>query len=134
MMRTLLFFLCAQVLAGCFVLDAGKLPKGVGDDAVENVIVYNYGWNLFGLIPFVCGNRNADSWCPFAFFRDDVKHEYVHEWLMDYAKKNGYEISKVVGMDDEDVFFDFYYLPLPWIIQYHEVTYSAIMAKRKLSR
>lgn len=114
---------------GCFVLESAKAPAACGDAVDEHLIAYNYGWNLFGCIPIVCGNANEDSWCPFAFFRNDVTHERVAERMRRYAERKGVRLEEVTCLDDRDVFFDLYYAPVPWIIQYKEVNFSAMTVK-----
>lgn len=116
-------------LVGCYTVESGKAPRACGENVDEHVIAYNYGWNLFGCIPIVCGNANTDSWCPFTFFKDEVTHDAVLGGLKRHAAERNSRLSEVTCLDDKTVFFDFYYAPLPWIIQYKEVNYSAMTVK-----
>lgn len=117
-------------LAGCFSVESAKAPPVMGEDAVEHVIVYNYGWNLFGCLPVVCGNGNFDSWCPFAFFRNEVRQDLAQAKLVDYADERNCDLRDLMVFDDRDVFFDFYYAPIPWVIQYKEINLSATLVKK----
>lgn len=119
---------CCAALSGCFCADVARSPV-LGRDVEAHVIVTNYGWSLFGCIPIVCGNRNEDSWCPFAFFRDDVKLEYVHGRLEKLAKSTGCGLRDVTVLSDNDVLFDAYYSPVPWIVVYREVNVSANLVR-----
>ena len=120
----------ALALSGCFALEPAKAPPVLGEDAVEHVIVYNYGWNLFGCLPVVCGNDNEESWCPFTFFRDEVRLDLAQAKLFNRAESLGCDVRDYAVLKDRDVFFDFYYAPIPWVIQYKEVNCSATLVKR----
>ncbi len=126
--------LLALGLAGCFQLQSAKAPAIMGEEAVEHVIVSNYGWQLFGCLPIVCGNADLDSWCPVVFFRDEVRHELMVDRLVAHADRLGCDFRDAIGWSDRDVFFDFYYAPIPWLIQYREVNGSAVLVKREAER
>lgn len=117
-------------LSGCFALESAKTPPVMGEDALEHVIVYNYGWNLFGCLPIVCGNADFDSWCPFTFFRNEVRQDLAQAKLVRLAEERGCELRDLLVFNDRDVFFDFYYAPIPWVVQYKEVNASATLVKR----
>lgn len=121
----------AAALAGCCHVEATKSPPVMGGDCVEHAIAYNYGWNLFGCLPIVCGNANGESWCPFSFFTDEVRGELLMDRLRERAEKAGLELKDIVCYNDRDVFFDFYYAPVPWIIQYREVNCSATFVRSR---
>lgn len=130
-MRLPAVFAGAALLAGCCYVDATKSPSVMGGDCVEHAIAYNYGWNLFGCIPIVCGNDNRESWCPFTFFKDEVRGELVQAKLRERAERLGCEMRDVCRFNDRDVFFDFYYAPVPWVLQYKEANCSATLVKKR---
>lgn len=130
MKLTHLALLGVLALSGCFVVDTAKTPPIMGEDAVEHVVAYNYGWNLFGCLPIVCGNDNLDSWCAFTFFKDEVRNDLVQAKIIKYAEDHNCDLKDLMLFHDRDVFFDFYYAPIPWVIQYKEVNCSATLVKK----
>ena len=119
---------------GCFTIDRAKAPPVMGADAVEHLIIYNYGWSLFGCIPLCCGNRNLDSWLPVVFFRDDVTHEALADNLVKIADRANCDFRDLMIFDDRCVFFDMYYAPVPWIIQYKEIAASATLVRKGVAK
>ena len=130
MTRRVLALLMAGILAGCFSLEKTPAVPQMGEDAVEHVIAYNCGWYLFGCLPLLCGNINESSWCPFSFFCDEVRHELVGDKVLSCAEAQGCDVRDFVCFDDRLVFFDCYYAPVPWIIQYKEVNVSANFVRK----
>ena len=90
----------------------------------------NYGWTLFGCVPLVCGNANADSWCPFTFFWNDLKPEQAKSRLDAVAAERNAVAKDVWYYGTNDVLFDAYYAPVPWVIVYKEVNISANLVKK----
>lgn len=118
------------LLAGCFSVERASSPY-LGAETDSHVIVSNYGWNLFGCVPICCGNAAADACCPFVFFRDDVKSQLAFDRLQALARERGCRVDNVVDFDDRYVVFDFIYAPVPWVIQYKEVNFSALLVKEE---
>jgi len=118
------------LVAGCCSLERTPAIAEMGDDAVEHVIAYNGGWYLFGCLPIVCGNEDLDSWCPFAFFRDEVRHELVGAKVIARAEGLGCDLRDFLCYDERLVFFDCYYAPVPWVLQYKEVNVSANLVRK----
>lgn len=126
--------LMTGLLAGCFSLEREPAIPQMGADAVEHVIAYNSGWYLLGCLPLVCGNVNDSSWCPFSIFCDEVQHGLVGGRVLSEAEKCGCDVRDMTCLDDQLVFFDCYYAPVPWIIQYKEVNVSANFVRREGGR
>lgn len=118
----------AAGLTGCFSVDIAASPV-LGPQVEEHVVVCNYGWNLFGCLPLVCGNENRDSWCPFTFFKDEVSLDLAYAQVAARAKRTGCKVSDLVVNDDRCVMFDCFYVVVPWVIQYKEVNLSALLVR-----
>ncbi len=122
----------ALVCSGCFTLDCAESPL-LAPDADAHVVVRNYGWNLFGFIPLVCGNADVESIWGSTFFKDEVTLEIAHGVLSRHAAAGGREIRDVVALDDRQALFvpfSISYIPIPWIVQYKEVNVSATLAPK----
>ena len=121
----------ALVCSGCFTLDCAESPL-LAPDADAYVVVRNYGWNLFGFIPLVCGNADIDSFWGSTFFKDEVKPEVAYSVLAKCADERNRAISDLAVFDDHCVFFSLPIinipLPIPWVVQYKEVCISAMIA------
>ena len=130
-MRKLLVSLAlAHACAGCFTVDSGTSAL-LAPDADEHVIVRNYGWNLFGCVPLVCGNADVESVWGATFFSDEVTLEVASAALARHAAAGGREIRDVVALDDRKAFIaSFSHIPIPWIVQYKEVNVSATLAPK----
>lgn len=132
-MRSLAFALALTSLTtGCFTVDSGTSAL-LAPGADEHVIVRNYGWNLFGCVPLVCGNADVESFWGSTFFSDEVTLDVVHEVLARHAAAGGREIRDVVALDDRQALFvpfSISYIPIPWIVQYKEVNVSATLAPK----
>lgn len=116
-------------LAGCFSVDVASSPI-LGKEVVRHVTVENYGWYLLGRVPLVCGNEDFDSWCPFSLFCDEVRSEIVYSKLEALADREGCKIADLYIKNDNDVLFDAYYAPVPWLIVYRNVCFSANLVKK----
>ena len=128
-MKHILGIVMSALLAGCFTVEMASSPS-LGEDSVAHVTIGNYGWMLFGCVPLLCGNANFDSWCPFVFFRDDIKPEFAYEKLMALAEEKGCRVEDINMLGDNAVLFDAYYAPVPWIIVYKETNLSANLVRR----
>lgn len=115
--------------SGCFSVDAARSPV-LGERVVEHVTATNYGWMLFGCIPLVCGNADETSWCPLVFFRNDLKTSCAYNRLASRAAVLGCNMENVTAMGDDEVLFDAYYAPIPWVVVYKEVNVSASLVRK----
>ena len=129
-MKHILAIVMSALLAGCFTVETASSPV-LGEDNVAHVAIGNYGWTLFGCVPLLCGNANSDSWCPFVFFRNDIRAELAYEKLMALADEKGCRVEDINMMGDNDVLFDAYYAPVPWVIVYKETNLSANLVRRE---
>ena len=111
--------------AGCFSLEYGKMSL----NGEENLVVGNYGWYLFDLVPVVCGNANKNSNFPWAFFRDDVTMDKVQSRFMEEAKKKGKDISTLVYHSNDSVMLNLpnIVVPIPYLLTYHELQLSGVL-------
>lgn len=119
----------AIVLTGCFSVEVSESPV-LGDRTAAHVSICNYGWTLFGCVPLVCGNANSESWCSITFFRDEIKPEYAYEKLVSLAESKGCDLADVAAMCDNDVLFDAYYAPVPWVLVYKETNISGNLVRK----
>jgi len=137
-------------LSGCFSIDRGLLVR----TNEEHVLITNYGWSLFGLIPLACGNADENATLPFVLFRNDVTMDKIQRRFMMYADDYGRRvatenaavtasgedlerISERVKVRDlayttsESVLFNVpglnYPLPLPYILTYQEIQLSGVL-------
>ncbi len=124
-----MFAAALALCAGCYSVEIAESPV-LGPFSAGHVTVSNYGWTLFGYVPVVCGNANADSWCPFTFFWNDLKPEQAKARLDAVAAERNATETDVWYYGTNDVLFDFYYSPIPWIIVYKEVNLSANLVKK----
>ena len=136
-MRSLAFALALTSLTtGCFTVDSASSAL-LEPDADEHVIVRNYGWNLFGVIPLVCGNADVDSIWGSTFFMDEVTPEVVHGVLARHAEETGCDIRDFQLFHDRKALFvplSIGYIPIPWIVQYKEVDVSATLVRKGVGR
>ena len=133
--------LCAVLLAGCYSMDVATnealrrsgTTDGVDTDAIEHVLVSNYGWYLFNCIPVVCGNATPEGSFPWRFFGDHVNPVLLHDRMMEYANSKNADIKNLLLSRDEKVFFDIpgsdIPCPIPFLVCYHEVQISAVLVK-----
>lgn len=118
----------AVVLSGCFSIEKGYLRAS----GAEHMLVSNYGWYLFHIIPIACGNANPDGFFPWAIFRNDVTMDKVQNRFMDYVhKKGGLDIVDLSYRTQESVLFEFpgsnIPIPLPYILSYKEIQLSGVL-------
>ena len=117
------------LLTGCFTVNEASSPV-LGGDVVKHVTSENYGWYLFGCLPLFCGNENLDSWCPFSVFCDEVTPEIVYSKLEAVAERDDCLMDDVHTLADNDVLFETYYVTLPWLVVYKNVSFSANLVKK----
>ena len=134
-MKRLAFALALAGLAtGCFTVDTAKSPL-LAPDADEHVLVRNYGWFLFGVVPLACGNADLDSPWGSTFFSDEVTLAVAHDALMRHAAAGGLEVRDISVMDDREALFEiplpFINFSIPWVVQYKEANVSATLVKQK---
>ena len=115
---------------GCFSVDVAESPV-LGERSGGHAVVCNYGWTLFGCVPLVCGNEKLGSWCPLTFFKDEIRPELAHAKLIALAKERGCDLADLNLMGDNDVLFDAWFAPVPWVLVYKETNLSANLVKRK---
>lgn len=116
-------------LAGCFTVNEAASPV-LGDGVVRHVTSENYGWYLFGCVPLACGNEKLDSWCPFSLFCNEVTPELVYSKLEAVADREGCELVNLHTLADNKVLVAEYYVPIPWLVVYKDVCFSANLVKK----
>ena len=119
----------ATALGGCFTIDTGVLTA-TGD---ENVIVSNYGYYLFNVIPIAGGNADETGSFPWAIFRDDVTMDKIQRRFLEYAAYNNREIKDISYHNHETVLFNIpgtsFLLPIPYLLTYREIQLSGALTK-----
>ena len=120
-------------LSGCFVIDRGQLLR----TNEEHILVSNYGWYLFDVLPLACGNAAEERALPFVFFRNDVTMDKIQTRFMTYAESYGRRAGVGVNVRDlayttrESVLFEIpginFPIPLPYILTYREIQLSGVL-------
>ena len=114
-------------LAGCFSLETAELTK-CGD---ENLLVTNYGWYLFNVLPVATGNASEKALAPTIFFRNDVTMDKIQHRFMNYANFYGKKTRDMSYYTQESVLFEIpgtdLPIPLPYILTYKEVQLSGVL-------
>ena len=97
----------------------------------EHVVVANYGWYLFNVIPLVCGNAREDARFPWVFFRDEVTADVVHNRLTSYAARYGCHLAELNLYVNDSVLFEVpgtsVPIPMPYVLCYKERLVSALL-------
>ncbi len=124
----LAFAFCATTcFTGCFSIHSAQVP---GEES-EHLVVHNYGWYLFGLVPVGCGNASPDPIFPCVVFRDDVKMDIIQRIYLDYAAKKGKLPTNLAYDVKEDVMFTVpilgYSVPVPYLLTYKEMQLSGVL-------
>lgn len=133
--------MCAALLAGCYSMDisttdALKESALSADEGqpVEHVVVANYGWFLFDCIPVVCGNATPGATFPWKFFSNQVTPDLLHDQLMAHAASIHTDARDLTFFRDENIIFTVpgidFPLPLPYVLTYREIQFSAVLTKR----
>ncbi len=120
------------LLGGCFSFDSA-ISQRTGD---EHILVGNYGWRLFNVIPLACGNatdpREEVQHGPWAFFRDDVTMDKVQRHLVNYAAtRPEKELVDLTYHTTDSLFFSIPFLeipvPIPYVLCYREIQISGTL-------
>jgi hypothetical protein len=97
----------------------------------EHVVVANYGWYLFNVVPLVCGNAREGARFPWVFFRDEVTTDVVHNRLTSYAALNGCHLAELNLYVNDSVLFEVpgtsIPIPMPYVLCYKERLVSALL-------
>ena len=97
----------------------------------EHVVVSNYGWYLFNVVPLVCGNAREDASFPWVFFRDEVTADVVHNRLTAYAASKGVNLAELNLYVNDSVLFEVpgtsIPIPMPYVLCYKERLVSALL-------
>ncbi len=114
-------------MSGCFSIDTAVIRH----TNEEHLLVSNYGWSLFGVIPLVCGNASVDAFSPFAFFRNDVSMDKIQRRFMMYADEKGVYPHDLTYEYYDSVLFEIpgtsLPVPIPYILTYREIQLSGVM-------
>ena len=121
----------ALVLAGCFSLETAELTK-CGD---ENLLVTNYGWYLFNVLPVATGNASEGALSPTVFFRNDVTMDKVQKRAQRYAQKTGKQLSDLAYHNQSSVMFNIpgtdFPIPIPYVLTFREIQLSGVLKSDK---
>lgn len=97
----------------------------------EHVVVSNYGWYLFNVVPLVCGNAREGAAFPWVFFRDEVTADVVHNRLTAYAASKGANLAELNLYVNDSVLFEVpgtsIPIPMPYVLCYKERLVSALL-------
>ena len=120
------------VLAGCFSIEKGRL-KSSGE---EQVLVSNYGWYLFHIIPVACGNASEGAVTPWVLFRNDVTMDKVQKRFFSYADtRENINAEGLSYRTHESVLFEIpgsnIPIPLPYVLSYKEIQLSGVLVPNK---
>ena len=134
---------CLLFAAGCFSLETSPLGDAAGhsvelfgndEQAIEHVVVSNFGWYFFNYWPIVCGNAHVDRRFPWRFFRNDVDENVLQSRLMDYAAARDCNVTDLHIFNNAEVLMSIgvggVSLPLPYVISYRELQYSCSLTRR----
>lgn len=126
-MRIVIFILaCVTIcLTGCYSFDVADVPSS----NEHHVLVSNYGWYLFGSIPFVCGNASKNAILPFAFFRDDVTMDKLQKRFSDYADSRQCHTKDLNYHSYDTVLLEIpsIQVPIPYILCFRELQLSGVL-------
>jgi len=128
----------AGLCVGCFTMETATTETlrnshhtGMEGKPREHVVVANYGWYLFNVIPLVCGNAREGARCAFAFFRDEVTTDIVHSRLTSYAAQKGCHLAELNLYVNDSVLFEVpgtsIPIPMPYVLCYKERLVSALL-------
>jgi len=142
MQKNLLSVLAVSVVAGlcagCFTMATATTESlrnsrdtGMSGRPREHVVVSNYGWYLFNVVPLVCGNAREGASFPWAFFRDEVTADIVHNRLTAYAASKGANLAELNLYVNDSVLFEVpgtsIPIPMPYVLCYKERLVSALL-------
>lgn len=90
----------------------------------NHVLVTNYGWYLFNIIPLACGNASENASFPFVFFRNDVQMDKLQRRLIREAERQDRKVENLVWNNYNSVLFSIPFVnlpaPVPYILTYRE--------------
>ena len=125
--KTAAYLVLALALAGCFSLETAELTK-CGD---ENLLVTNYGWYLFNVLPVATGNAVEGALSPTVFFRNDVTMDKVQKRAQRYADKKGKRLSDLAYHNHSSVMFNIpgtdFPVPIPYVLTFREIQLSGVL-------
>lgn len=128
--KAILAALALATFAGCFTIDSAT-SQTTGD---EHVIVSNWGYRLFNIIPVFCGNATdpaRDDYGYVVFFRDDVTMDKVQARFVDYTNHRGKTPDNIVYHTYDSVLFDVPFtqipVPIPYLFCYREIQISGVI-------
>lgn len=115
--------------SGCYSLSSSQWNNySTGE---EHVLVSNYGWYLFGVVPIACGNAAKNPVSPWAFFRNDVTMNKLQRNFMDYAETRVCEPTDLFYYTRDSVLFSIpgssLPIPIPYILTYKEIQLSGVL-------
>lgn len=117
----------ALLLAGCFSLETATLTK-CGE---ENILVTNYGWYLFNLLPVATGNASESALSPTVFFRNDVTMDKVQKRAVRYANARGKNLDNLTYHNHSSVMLNIpgtdFPIPIPYVLTFREIQLSAML-------
>ena len=120
----------ALLFAGCFSIETANV-KSTGQ---EHILVSNYGWYLFDVVPILCGNASYDAFLPMMLFRNDVTMDKIQKRFFTYADEHGKAASDLVYSNREQVLFEFpgsnISIPLPYLLTYREMQLSGVLSAK----
>lgn len=116
-------------LSGCYSLSSSQWNDSVTGE--EHVLVSNYGWYLFGVVPLACGNAAKNPIMPWVFFRDDVTMNKIQRNFMLYAETKVCEPTDLFYYNRDSVLFSIpgssVPIPIPYILTYREIQLSGVL-------
>jgi len=128
--------------AGCFSMQKAETGALVHSDfacengtPLEHVVVSNYGWYLFDVLPIVCGDPDAaaDDLFAWKLFSNRVNADDVHDRFMRYASERGMTAGDVSFYFTDSCFLDLPIagasIPVPYLVCYREVQISGVLAR-----
>lgn len=125
--RTIALAAGTLLLAGCFTLETATLTK-CGD---ENILVINYGWYLFNVLPIATGNAQEKALSPTVFFRNDVTMDKVQMRAQQYADQQGKKLDNLAYHNYSSVMFNIpgtdFPIPLPYVLTFREIQLSGVL-------
>lgn len=115
------------LLTGCFSLETATLTK-CGE---ENVLVTNYGWYLFNMLPLATGNAAEKAVSPTVLFRNDVTMDKVQQRAQRYADSKGKRLEDLAYHNHSSVMFNIpgtdFPMPIPYVLTFREIQLSGVL-------
>ena len=125
--KKVVFIGMGLLLTGCFSLETATLTK-CGE---ENILVTNYGWYLFNLLPVATGNAAEGAVAPTVFFRNDVTMDKVQRRAQRYADSKGKKLDNLAYHNHSSVMFNIpgtdFPIPIPYVLTFREIQLSGMI-------